>query len=201
MIKNVIFDIGNVLADFRWEGFLQEFGYDRKLQERIAKASVLTPDWNEYDRGMLTDEEVIERFVRNDPEIADVIRKTFQNVSTIASRRATSIPWITELKEKGLGVYVLSNFSHKAYEDCQKALDFLPFTDGGILSFRDKVIKPDEAIYRLLMNRYGLKADECVFIDDTAHNLPPAEALGMKTIRFVTHEQAVSDLNRILEEA
>ena len=55
----VIFDIGNVLVDFRWKEFIADFGYDEKTCERIAAASVLSGDWNEYDLGILSEEEII----------------------------------------------------------------------------------------------------------------------------------------------
>ena len=66
--------------------------------------------------------------------------------------------------------------------------------DGGILSYRDKVIKPDAAIYELLLNRYGLKAEECVFLDDTEKNLVTAGEMGIHTILFQDRGQAVKEL-------
>ena len=66
--------------------------------------------------------------------------------------------------------------------------------EGGILSYRDKLIKPDRAVYELLLDRYGLKAQECVFLDDTEKNLPPAEALGIHTILFRDKARAEKEL-------
>ena len=67
MIKNVIFDIGNVLTDFRWAGFLADKGFSEEEIRRIAKASVLSPVWPELDRGVWSFEEVMAGFVKNDP--------------------------------------------------------------------------------------------------------------------------------------
>ena len=92
---------------------------------------------------------------------------------------------------------VLSNFAAKAYTDCQDALGFLDYVDGGILSYRDKMVKPEPGIYRLLLERYDLKPEECVFLDDTEKNLEAAEAFGIYTIHFKNKEQAEEELKKI----
>lgn len=78
--------------------------------------------------------------------------------------------------------------------DCRDALDFIPYTDGGILSYEDKVIKPWREIYELLLSRYGLKAEECVFLDDTEKNVDAAVEAGFAGIVFKTKEQAQKEL-------
>ena len=194
MIRNIIFDIGNVLTDFRWEGFLRDKGFDYNMIRRIAKASVAGPYWNEVDRGVWSTEKLMQAFIGLDPEIADELYFTFENIHGMVTRREYAIPWIKELKEKGYHVYYLSNFSYKAYVECADALDFLSHMDGGILSYREQIIKPDPRIYRLLLERYGLKAKECVFLDDTAANVEAARAEGLAGILFKTKEQAEEEL-------
>ncbi|MCI9230835.1 MAG: HAD family phosphatase [Lachnospiraceae bacterium] len=194
MIRNIIFDIGNVLTDFRWKGFLQDKGFDEAMVERIAKASVQTPLWNEIDRGVWSLEELMQAFIAKDPEIEEELRRAYGNVTGMVTKRDYAIPWMKELKEKGYRVYYLSNFSEKAYEDCADALDFLPYMDGGILSYREKVVKPDPEIYRRLLSRYSLEAGESVFLDDTAANVEAARALNLYGICFQTKEQAEEEL-------
>ncbi len=198
MIRNIIFDIGNVLTDFRWEDFIRDKGYSADICERIGKATVLTDDWHEFDRGEIPFEELLDRFCSHDPEIASKIRETFSKIPELVVKRECAIPWIRSLKERGYKVFYLSNFSEKAYYECADALQFIKDCDGGILSFRDKVIKPYPEIYKLLLERYDLVAQECVFIDDTPRNLPPAENLGMSTIPFMTKEQVDQDLEKLL---
>ena len=77
MIRNIIFDIGNVLTDFRWRGFLQDKGFDEAMVDRIARASVLTPVWNEVDRGAWDVERLMREFIRQDPEIEKELRFAF----------------------------------------------------------------------------------------------------------------------------
>ena len=194
MIRNIVFDIGNVLTDFRWRDFLRDKGFDDGMIRRIAKVSVEGPYWNEVDRGVWSMEEVLQAFIDLDPEISDEIRRAFEDIHGLVTPREYAIPWVNELKGKGYRVYYLSNFSDKARVECADALDFIPHMDGGILSCREQVIKPDSEIYRLLLERYGLKAEECVFLDDTAANVEGAKAEGFAGIVFKTKEQAKEEL-------
>ena len=197
MVRNVIFDIGNVLADFRWKEFLRDKGFDDAMIDRIAKASVQSPVWNELDRGEWDEEKLMAEFVKLDPEIENELHLAYDNVTGMVTKRDYAVPWINELKSKGYSVYYLSNFSYKAYMECKDALDFIPCTDGGILSYRDKVIKPDERIYNLLLSRFGLRAEESVFIDDTMRNVEAARRLGFYTIHFQTREQTEAELKEL----
>lgn len=197
MIKNIVFDIGNVLTDFRWADFIRDQGYDDAMVERIAQASVKSPEWNELDRGVWTDEEIINAFVKKDPEIEADLRKVYSDVTEMVTPRSYTIPWIQELKAKGYKVYYLSNFSRIAHVQCTEALAFLPYTDGGILSYQDKIIKPDPQIYQLLVERYGLVPEECVFIDDLQTNVDTAKACGYEGIVFVTKEQVEEEFYKL----
>lgn len=193
-IKNIIFDIGNVLTDFRWKEFLFDKGFDEAMVERIAKATVYSPIWCEYDRGVWTDEQIMDGFVKNDPEIGDKLHRAFDDFKELVTIREYAIPWLKELKAKGYKLFYLSNFSHKAETECADSLAFMPCMDGGILSYRDKLIKPDAAIYELLLSRYGLKAEESVFLDDTAVNAEAARQVGIHAICFKGKEQAEKEL-------
>ena len=194
MIKTIIFDIGGVLAGFDWRTFYEGQGFGGEMIERLADATVRSEVWKEYDRGCLTDEEILQRFVANDPEIETEIRKALDDFHGLVTKYDYAIPWVKELKAKGFQILVLSNFSQKALRECWHGLDFLPYVDGGILSYRDGVIKPDPAIYKLLLGRYGLKAEECVFLDDIQSNLDTAAGLGIHTILFRSLKQAQEEL-------
>lgn len=200
MVKNVVFDIGNVLAGFAWKEFYQSFGFTDEVFEKLADATVRSDFWNEMDRGKLSDDQLLEGFIQNDPSIEKEIRQVFEDVTEMIKRYDYSIPWLKELKERGYGVYYISNFAHKPHMECKKALDFLSEMNGGILSYQDKLIKPAPEIYRLLCQRYGLKAEECVFIDDTEKNVLAAQKEGMKGIVFHTLGQAKEELDRLFTD-
>lgn len=197
MIKTVIFDIGNVLAGFCWKEYYDSFPYSEEVKERIANATVKSAVWAEYDKGNMTDEEIIEAFVKNDPGIEKEIRESLEDISGMLLRFDYAIPWIKALKENGYQVLVLSNFSHKAVVDCAHALDFLPYTDGGILSYKDHFIKPQPEIYALLMERYQLVPEECVFMDDLEENIKGAANAGINTILFKSEMQAKEELREM----
>lgn len=197
MIKNIIFDIGNVLMPFQYRSFFESFGYDADTVERLAKATAQSPDWNELDRGVMSYEEVLERFVQNDPQLEDVIYKVFEDLHGILDVYDYTEDWIRQLKEAGYGVYYLSNFFQKAEENCKEFMTFLKLMDGGILSYKDKMTKPDRKIYELLLERFGLKAEECVFLDDTEKNIEGARAVGIQGVLFQNREQAMEELRKL----
>lgn len=199
MIRNIVFDIGNVLAGFAWQEFYRSFGFTDEVYEKLADATVRSSFWNEMDRGKLSDDQLLEGFIKNDPSIEKEICQVFENITDMIRRYDYAIPWLKELKSRGYGVYYISNFAHKAHVECGKALDFLEEMDGGILSYQVKLIKPSPEIYRLFCERYGLKAEECVFIDDTQKNVCAAQKEGMKGIVFHTLEQAKEELDKLLE--
>ena len=197
MITTLIFDIGNVLADFIWEEYYRSFGFTEEILDRLAKGTVKDPMWNEYDRGVMTDEEVLQGFIDNDPGIEREIRLTLKDVGAMVRRNDYAIPWIKELQGKGYRCLYLSNFSEKARKECAASMDFLPYMDGGILSYQDKVIKPMPEIYQLLIDRYQLVPEECVFMDDTLRNLEGAEKFGIHTIHFKNQAQAIEELRKL----
>lgn len=197
MIRTIIFDIGNVLTVFGWKNFLKSFGFDAQTEERVGKATMDNPFWNEMDRGKLSEEEMLDGFIQNDPSVEKEIRQIYENLHGILTKADYAIPWIKELKAKGYQVLVLSNFSEKVARENADALDFLEYVDGGILSYKDGVIKPDPAIYRLLLDRYGLKPEECVFLDDVPKNVDAAAAFGIATILFQNQEQAMEELRAL----
>lgn len=197
MIKTVIFDIGNVLVDFSWEPFFKSFGFSDEVLTRLAKATVDDPDWAEMDRGVLTDAEIASRFIENDPSLEKEIQMIMKDFKGIVRLREYAHPWIQELKQKGYQVLVLSNFSEKAERECQEDLVFLKDVDGGILSYNEKIIKPMPAIYWTLLERYGLLAEECVFIDDTPRNVQAAVNMGIHGIIFKDREQVLRELTQL----
>lgn len=194
MITTIIFDIGNVLALFSWKEHFASFGYDETTLERLAKATVESPDWAEYDLGILSDEEILNLFIENDPFIQKELTESLQNIGTMLTRCDYAIPWIEALKENGYKVLFLSNFSEKALHEGSAAMDFVPHMDGGIFSYKVHLIKPDPAIYKLLLSQYGLAPEECVFMDDTLRNVEAAAALGIHAIHFKNKEQAQNEL-------
>ena len=199
MIKNIIFDIGNVLVDYCWKEHIARFGFTGETLERLGDAMMRSPQWNEIDRGVWSNEELLKAFIQNAPELEKEIQLVFSDLSTLVRERPYSVEWIRSLKKEGYRTYCLSNYSYRVETEAAHALSFLKELDGGILSYKVHQIKPDPKIYQMLMERYGLKAEESVFLDDSPANIETARALGMQGILVTSQEQAVEALDQLLE--
>lgn len=194
MVKNIVFDIGNVLADFKIKEFLAQKGFDAPTIKRIIKASVLSPYWEQFERADITEDEAIAAFIRLDPEIEDALRKAYTNISGMLTVRDYAVSWIKDLKARGYKVFYLSNYSKKAYDECRDSLSFMEYMDGGLLSFRERMTKPNPAFYLRFLDRFALQAEECVFIDDTEENVTAAISLGFNGLVFTSYQDAVREL-------
>lgn len=198
MIRNVILDVGNVLVDYCWKKHLNSFGFSEEIAKRVAAATALSEDWEEYDRGVLTDDEVLNRFIENDPGVEKEIRMYVENLSGVIEVYPYAEQWIRDLKAQGLHVYILSNFGEKCYNDCGSKMDFTGLVDGAVFSWREKVIKPDDAIYQCILRRYQLIPEECVFFDDREVNVEGAKRNGIHGIVFEDQAQANRELAALL---
>lgn len=196
MVRNIVFDIGGVLADFRLKEFLAEKGFDGAMMKRILKASVLSPFWGRFERGELTEEETLQGFAANDPEIERELRLAYSSVAGMLTSRDYAIPLVQSLKTAGYRVYYLSNYSKKAYDECGESLAFMPYMDGGLVSFRVGRTKPDPDMYRSFLEEYGLRAESCVFVDDTAENVEAARRIGFEGIVFTSYDALLAELEK-----
>lgn len=203
MITNIIFDIGNVLASFRWKDLFKELGFAGEAFERIAAATVLHPTmWNEFDRSLMSDEEIIEKCIQRAPEYEKEIRLLFDTTAGLVEEYPHSYGWIQGLKERGYKVYLLSNYGKTSFEAARdkQRLSFLPLVDGAVISYEVQMVKPERGIYDALLTKYKLRAEECVFLDDKPENIEAAESLGFQGIVVESQEQAKKELEKILEK-
>lgn len=194
MIKNVIFDFGNVLVDYRLKEFLADKGFDEIMIKRILKASIMSPYWEQFERNELTVDEVFKAFVSMDPEIEAEIYKAYDNIKGMLTIRDFATGWIMGLNKAGYGTYYLSNYSSKAYYECSDSIAFIEHMNGGLVSFKVGMTKPDPNMYNRLLEEYKLTPEECVFIDDTEENVVVARELGFKAIVFESYESTVKQL-------
>ncbi len=194
---NIVFDIGGVLADFRIKEFLAEKGFDAVMTKRILKASVMNPYWGKFERGEVSEEETLRAFATADPEIEEQLDIAFTNLNGMLTARDFAIPLITGLKRAGHQVYYLSNYSKKAYDECGESLSFMPYMDGGIVSFKAGMTKPDPRMFRLFLDQYALSPESCIFIDDTAENVKAARELGFAGIVFTSYEAFLTELKEL----
>ena len=199
MIKNVVFDIGNVLVCFDWTKYVHTLFNDEELIERLRSAVWGEGRWDKLDWGVDLDK-VLASMINSSPELENELRLMFSHIGGCVTRYDTSIPWVKDLKSRGYNVYYLSNYSRTIMDAQHEALDFLPYMDGGVFSCDVYLLKPDHAIYRYLLRKYSLNPSECVFIDDIEDNIQAAKDCGFYGVKCETVEQAQRDLNKLLLE-
>lgn len=200
MIKNVIFDVGKVLVEYDPDSYMERLGFDLKTRQAVNQAMFQNPLWEESDRGKLSTEELLEKFIFNDKEYKEEITKAYQTVGNTIELFPYSVAWIKELKQRGYRVYILSNYAEVTYEQTKEKMEFLPYVDGAVFSFQCKWIKPEREIYEELCRKYSIEPRESVFLDDRLDNIEQARNLGFFGIQFESYEQAVRELEPILNQ-
>lgn len=202
MIKNIVFDIGNVLVEFRPEKVFIEIGISPEKVEGLANATVYSKLWPELDRGIMAEEEVFEKMKEAAPEYTEEIDLLVKDgKENLVHSFDYAAVWLKELQEKGYKIYLLSNYPESFFElHSKNQFTFLPYVDGKVVSAYVKLIKPDVKIYETLLEKYQLKAEECVFLDDRLENVQGAEQAGMRGIHFNSYEDANEKLQELLEE-
>ena len=134
----------------------------------------------------MTTEEWLTLFIENDPTYEAEIRQVFHNIGKTIIPYETTESWIQFFKEKGMRIFYLSNYSNEMYRQSKDRLTFLENFDGGIFSWKEKCMKPDEEIYKRLLKRYDIVPERAIFFDDRVENIETAQRLGMQGVVFTT---------------
>jgi len=191
----VIFDVGRVLFDWNLR-----FLYERLIPEGEALDAflrdVVTPEWHfQHDAGRPfaeTSAELIARY----PDHAEAIRALYPRFNeTIGPAMPGMTDLVADLDAAGVPLYAITNFSGEFWPPfrAREAAFFAPFRDV-VVSGDEKMMKPDPAIYRLALDRFGLRADEAVFVDDVQANVDGARGVGMYALLFVDAPTLRNDL-------
>lgn len=180
-MKNIIFDIGNVLLEFKPFDFLLKH-YDEKTMEDLMVIIFSSDELIEMDLGTMSVEDIKDIFSKRNPHYKKELHYVLDHWSEMLVPIQNNIKFVKILKEKDYNLYLLSNFPLKAFEEVFNKYDFFKYFDGQVISAYEHVIKPDEKIYNNLLKKYNLKPTECLFIDDMEANILTAKELGMKTI-------------------
>lgn len=203
MIKNIIFDLGNVIVQNPTINTVKAFFTEQKdaisFNDYIFKSEL----WKMMDLGKM-----------NNLEIANIIKEQqLVDVKNYEEVKDFMLNWFTkcnvndktmeigkELKEKGYHVYILSNMSKATFEYFSKRYEFFKIADGAIVSAYEGIKKPDSKIFELLLERYSLIAEECLLIDDddTNKTLEVANSIGIKGRRVNANN--FEDVIRLLKE-
>lgn len=197
MIKNVIFDVGKVLVDFAWVDVFAQLGVTGAAVDIMADATVRSREWNEFDRGVIPEEELLAGFIAHAPQYEAKIREFYDNLGRTIRQYDYACKWIRGLEAAGYRTYLLSNFPERIYRQAEDELSFVRDVSGAVFSYTVKTVKPELKIYKILLERYQLIPEESVFLDDRAENLKTAREIGMQTVLFMSYEQAVEALRSL----
>ncbi len=195
MIKNIIFDMGNVLIEFLPLNYLNQIINDKSVAEEVHRELFCKKEWMELDRGAISEEEALESVCARIPAHRDYVKQAIFGWFTEIKPIVAMFELVKEVKQKGYRVYLLSNASPRIYEYMDK-IPALQFFDGYLISCDIKVNKPDREIYESLLRKYDLIASECIFIDDLAPNIEGAKAVGLEGYVF----KGAADLRRYFSE-
>ena len=196
-IRTVVFDIGGVLIDWNPRHLFRKV-FDSGEEMEWFLTNVCTYEWNvQQDGGKLfsvATAELQEKF----PEYRDKIALYYGRWEEMLNGEISgTVEIFRRLKSAGMPLYALSNWSHEAFPVAYNRYDFMKLFDGLVVSGYEKLLKPDHAIYRVLMKRYNVNPAESVYIDDNKPNADAAAELGFNAIHFTSPEQLRIELKAL----
>lgn len=194
MIRNIVFDLGNVLLSWKPGEFLIKSGYDAASARQALDAVFHSKAWSMLDNGDITREEAVEIMSSGSSLKRDRITALFDLCHEIIFPISENIIMLPELKKQGFKLYYLSNYSLWFFGETKRKYDFFSWFDGGIISAEARLSKPDPEIFRTFISRYTLIPGESLFIDDIEDNVKAAELIGMKVIHLSESDSLESKL-------
>ena len=185
MIKNIIFDMGKVLIDFDRNYFLDCFDVQGQDRDILMKEVFYSVEWAMMDRGTLDEKDAYERVIKNIPErLHSKAYDCLFNWDKVVKPIEGMWEYVKELKDRGYGIYLLSNASHRCLNEYFETFEVSKYFDGKAVSAFINRVKPEKDIFEYLINKYNLKKEECVFIDDAIQNVDGAIFNGIEALVF-----------------
>ena len=186
MIKNIIFDMGNVLIQWSPQKIVGRLGVNQEDSALLLREVFSEMEWVSMDHGIMTQQEGYERICRRLPEhLHEAVRQcVFDWWKPPLDPTPGMAELIREVKALGYGVYLCSNATSTIHEYFHR-IPGSEYFDGKIVSADVKLLKPQHEIYECLFETFGLKAEECFFIDDSTLNIDGAYAVGMPGAVFL----------------
>jgi putative hydrolase of the HAD superfamily len=184
VLQHIIFDLGGVVFAWNPDSIIEAVIDDADMRTFVKSDIFPHPDWQEADRGTVTEAQIIERFVRR----TDLPVATLSALMREAERSMQPIPGtvalMEELATQGFLLYCLSNMLRERYDYLRRTHDVWDVFSGVVISSHINLIKPEPGIYEHLLARYHLEPTSCVFIDDSPVNVEAARAIGMRGIVY-----------------
>jgi HAD superfamily hydrolase (TIGR01509 family) len=182
MIRNVVFDLGNVLLSFLPEQYLEKLKYPPEKRRVILNDIFAGPEWRSIDNGDISTEEAIDKIASHSSLKRAEIAAIFDLRHEILFSLDSNVKIIPELKKMGYRLYYISNFPADLFDRIKDKYSLFSYFDGGIISSHVKLSKPDIRIFEYFLNKFEINAKECLFIDDLMVNTEAASNTGMHTM-------------------
>lgn len=198
MIKNIIFDLGNVLISFRPSEFFDSRDYPETIKSKILSDIFRSEEWLKLDNGDINTIEAIDSISMKSSLKREEIAHIFNLRQDIMFPLDQNVRLLPELKKQGFKLYYLSNFPLDIFEEIKTGYYFFTYFDGGVISSEVKFSKPDRRVYEILLEKYLLAPEETLFIDDIEINVRAAEASGMKGLITYGSEEISKELAAVL---
>jgi 2-haloacid dehalogenase len=193
----IVFDIGGVLLDWNPRYLYRRLMDDEEAMERFL-GEVCTMEWHEANDLGVPFEVTCAQLAAEHPQHAELIwawgRRSEEMVGGPIDG---TVAILRELKDDGkVGLFALTNMEATTYPLRRDRYDFLRWFDGTVVSSWEGVVKPDDRIFQVLLERYGLSATSTLMVDDNPRNIAAAAALGMPTVLFRSPEGLRQALER-----
>jgi 2-haloacid dehalogenase len=180
----VIFDLGGVLIDWNPRYLYRHLFDDESSMEQFL-AKVCDGQWNEQqDAGRSWDEAIRLRSAEFPEHAALIAAYRTRWDEMLRGPMHDSVAILEELRGRGVRLYALTNWSLETFPLAFERYPFLQAFEGIVVSGQERMIKPDPAIFQLLLNRYGIDPGRAVYVDDAPRNVDAAAKLGMHALQF-----------------
>ena len=193
-IKNIIFDMGGVLVEFNPENMIRRCSLS-DYKDEIMTALFKSEEWKKMDSGDLSVDEALEIMThRLPPQIREKAKEMVLDRENSMPPLKGTTPIINTLHQNGYRLFVLSNCP-TWFHSFKKSIPSIELFEGFVVSADCRVSKPDEKIYKILLEKFSLKAEECFFIDDSQANTDKAKELG-----FLAHKFDINDTASLIKD-
>lgn len=185
MIRNIIFDFGGVLVDWNPEHLFKDVFKDKSELDHFLE-NVCTPDWNEKQDAGRSLSEAIRTLQQRHPKYHNEIRLYYDEWTTMLGGPIKQNVALLKPLKTNYRLFGLSNWSAETFPIAYDLYPFFTVFEGIVISGEERLAKPDERIYLLLLERYDLSASSCLFIDDNERNIRAAAVLGFHTLHLMS---------------
>lgn len=200
MVKNIIFDLGNVLLDFSPVSYLKDLGFNESQVSKLNSLVFKSKEWLMLDRGTISEKEAVEIWQQRSPDLKEEISLVMNGWKKILNLKTETLEILKSLFEKNYKLYVLSNFHQQAFEYVRQKYNFFKYFDALVISAEVNLIKPEPEIYDYILNKFNLNPAETIFIDDSKENIEAALKKGIRVIHFTDAESLKKELNFYFKE-